>query len=246
MRETLLPIPRFLQLAIEASAASDYAGLAVVIDRAADRQSTLLQQLAVDRESVHDITADDILVIVPVSGLPPPSAGTYVLDPRKEWEDGYEAPGLSFSRPLDEESRPLDEEWATEFWTRAGEPEDWTHAEELTSAVTRSATATARFLGLDERWVPSLCVLCPDERLVSVFRYGRLDDLYDFFRPVMRRRPKDPPAGWLPDALAAAAEELQLPLQANEPPDAPSAPIDGWLYRCYGPRPTARASARFA
>ncbi len=258
-------MPQFLELAISAAGETHFSGICLIIDRQAERQSRLLQYVVEKRSSLHDITAQDILIIVslPDSGslaLPPPST-SYFMDRRKKKrkrvkEDGYRSPGLVLA---DGVSRKLEKA----FWRKAGEPEgrsdivqgywstiapkvttfvDYPDSEEkLQRAITEAASETARFLGLNERWIPCLSLLGLADKRIFVFRYGLHDEPYEFFKLIMEQRPENESPAWLSPAIVAAADKLGL--QSERSPELVPLPLAGWSYTCYGARSIPRLSA---
>jgi hypothetical protein len=190
VRGTNLPISKFLELAIKAAEQIRYSGICLIIDREAERQSKLLEQVVDESSSLHDITAKDILIIVPLPESVPSEllhSTIYLLDHRKGWDDGYASPGVVMAHGV---GSNLEEA----FWREAGEPEtqrdtldgQWSDAlprvnvlfpypenkEKLQKAITEAASETARFLGLNERWIPCMSLLTPADK--SVLLHGSL------------------------------------------------------------------------
>jgi len=258
VRGTNLPISTFLELAIKAAEQIRYSGICLIIDRQAERQSKLLQQVVDESSSLHDITGKDILIIVPLPESAPSEllhSTIYLLDPRKGWEDGYASPGVVLAHGA---SGDLGEA----FWREAGEPEtqrdtldgQWSDAlsrvnilfpypenkEKLQKAITEAASETAQFLGLNERWIPCMTLLTPADKRVFVFRYGLRDELYEFFKQIMERRPEQASQTWLSGAVVATADELGL--EAEPSPEHLPEQLTGWSYTCYGASSIPRLS----
>lgn len=259
MRGTNLPISKFLELAIKAAEQIRYSGICLIIDREAERQSKLLQQVVDESSSLHDITGKDILIIVPLPESAPSEllhSPTYLLDPNKGWEDGYATPGVVLAHGV---GRDLGEA----FWRVAGEPEtqtdtiggEWSGAmprvdaifpypetkETLQKAITEAASETAHFLGLNERWIPCMSLLTPADKRLFVFRYGLRDELYEFFKRIMERRPDKASQTWLSGAVVATADELGL--EAERAPEHLPEGLTGWSYTCYGASSIPRLSS---
>jgi hypothetical protein len=122
---TQLPIPEFLRIVLAAAQtglpddesersgqlsahgdpaqASNFEGIAVVLDRIAEQRSTLLEKITGDVHSFHDVTGKEILIIVPWPERTPDQqgAGTDKEIPffnNPYIEEALGAPGLYFGR----------------------------------------------------------------------------------------------------------------------------------------------------
>jgi hypothetical protein len=70
VRATLIPLPLFLDAVVRACEAASvgakrYLGIAVVLDRKAERRSRLLEDLVREGSSINDVTRHDLLVAIP-------------------------------------------------------------------------------------------------------------------------------------------------------------------------------------
>ncbi|MBV9596329.1 MAG: hypothetical protein JOZ87_05660 [Chloroflexi bacterium] len=208
MRGTLVPIPEFLEQVLAlADADSRYDGIAVVLDRSAER-SGLLQEVVQDAPSLDDVTGREILIVVPglrkdkEANQPHWRQWTW-QNPNAGGDDLAGGPGLLLVG-----ARPL----AQDFWERmsARINELSTSDEEqakLGASITRSASETRKYLGLDEDDVPSLVLLCLREKVKRMFviRFAKSRTAYAFFKEIRQRRPADGSSQWLADAVRAAA-----------------------------------------
>ena len=240
MRPIPLPISEFLAMAISAArelsdrameAVQDprqaagrrgkaYDGIAVILDRTAERRSTLLESIVGNVHSFDDLTGKEILLIVPSPDGAQAPAQEWVLNPRRSHE-GVGAGGLYVVNH--------DDDFASALWELVppGIEGLAAHPKRLERAITRSVSEVRDFLELAEATdVPSLVLLCLRERDVFVFQYGVGDDAYVFFKQVVGRKPKPSRAPWLSQAVAATAANLGLvPL---EPIAFESAIFAGW------------------
>lgn len=265
MRASLVPIPDFLAGIIQAADTCTYAGVLVVIARQGGGGAPMLAELARLRASLHDVTGEDILVVVPATEQPrqkPAELAAFIPDPSKKW-DLYSAPGLL----VDGGSRSA---WRQAVWAKLGEPErrpntidhsrvqlpkeiDWTVAltnvdmrsstvaEDLELEVTLSASTTAKALGLDETHVPCIVVLALHERRLNVLPAESLE-IYDFLTDVIRRRPAETVGPWLSEAVGDAGAAWGLVRSAFAPPRDPIAALQGWEYVAWAAPAPDRAS----
>lgn len=138
MRVTPLPIPEFLRLSVEAAETRRYAGVAVAIDRIADRTSKLLEDLVRERVSLDSVTDHEVLVVVPAApGWPRGGSDeSGVADRERKW-DVYTAIGLSLPVGVGVLFREA-------FWDAAGHPESWGKSEQDRDAALVFSEADAR------------------------------------------------------------------------------------------------------
>jgi hypothetical protein len=191
MKGTLIPVHDFLDPAIRASETvrERYAGLAVVLDREAERRSRLLADLVRDARSIDGVTRTDLLVLVPG---PDDLATDWVLNPEVGWH-GVGASGVELvvgaTDPMSRERA-----WSESLWELvANEVERLDVDEEqerLRRAIDSSTSDLCDYLGLGEDDVPSLVVFSFAGPRVFVFRYGgeRDDSPYELFKQIAVRR----------------------------------------------------------
>jgi hypothetical protein len=245
MHGTYLPIPEFLSLALRSAAAQvrsiggrlsspaqvaskkaramqpGYVGIAVILDRKAEKRSKLLNSVVEEAASLHDVTGDEILIVVPS----PDSrlhAQEWILNPQEDWH-GVGAAGLYVAGGSGELDSSL---WKLGS-NRIAELDNPDDQNKLRNAITRSTGQVRDYLGLTEADVPSLVLLSLMEQQMFVFRYSQADDAYTFFKKVMERRPTNHRDAWLAEAVRAVANDLSLQMD-GETPDPQARVLTGW------------------
>jgi hypothetical protein len=248
VRATLIPLPLFLDAVVRASeeahgGAKRYLGIAIVLDRKAERRSSLLEDLVREGSSINDVTRHDLLVAIP--GRPEdwgPGVNEWVLDPHKQAEDGVGAPGI-FLAGVD------DQAWASRLWELVSDEVEQCQSsgdqERIAEAVDQSASSICDYLGLSEEDIPSLVLFSLVDHRVFVFRYGGDADTspYQLFKDIAARRPQDShPASWLTSAVVGVAHDARL----REGPSLKLAPptLATWEAIRYLPRQAPGKSQR--
>jgi hypothetical protein len=238
MRGTLIPLPDFLDAAIRAcqvepSSAKWYLGIVVVLDRKAERRSTLLDELVREGSSINDVTRKDLLVAVPGAEQDwRPGVDEWVLDPHAPGDDGVGAPGLLMSG-VDRDA------WASCLWElvsdeveRCQSPKD---QERIAQAIDQSASSVVDYLGLNEDDIPSLVLFSLVDRKVFVFRYGgdADDPPYQLFKDIAVRRPAGGQRDWLTRAVVDVATTSGL--TAGPAPELAAPSLADWKATRYLP-----------
>lgn len=216
MRGTLIPLPLFLDAVVRAcevvpEGAKRYLGIAVVLDRKAERNSRLLDDLVREGSSINDVTRKDLLVAIPGREEDQrPAVEAWVLDPHEEGEVGVGAPGMLLAGADDQAWKGRLWELVSEEVEQCASPED---LERIADAVDQSASSICDYLGLSEEDIPSLVIFSLVDRRVFVFRYGGDADTspYQLFKDIASRRPPDSEtAPWLTSAIVDVARHARL------------------------------------
>ncbi|WP_250035490.1 hypothetical protein [Paractinoplanes maris] len=164
-------ISNFLADAINASSASNYPCLAVLIARTADARE-VQQQLWEDHVSIDDLTGEHILVILPYKkpnvAVAADRPGVFIEDESVEIRAGtLTMPGGA------------PPEWAQEFWrARVRRLRRQGKLSDAQRRGTETARETRLFFGLPEQMLPCLALTMLREQEVRVLRLEKTTNLY--------------------------------------------------------------------
>jgi hypothetical protein len=202
MVELLIPISQFLNRAIAASASSDYLAFITIIARTADGEF-LQNELLRHWESFDDLTADQILILSPKSARDDYDAFV------RHWREpaGLVNHTLKFGNPPTRDwdgkfwnSSPVSTSKEPGFYDALGgtySPRRPPDEADKKAAMTASASETARYFGIPERWLPCVVALSLSDQQVLIISVDEWFSLYALIRtalidyePVVRTREK--------------------------------------------------------
>jgi hypothetical protein len=239
MQGVWIEIGKFLDLTVKVTQSEKrYSGIALLVDRIAEK-SPLLQGLD-DALSISSVTGNDILIIVPHPGQDP---RIFSHTPYRPYPEGaFSGYGL-----LTPNAR---REWAGLMWKKGEEIvkeaekiNDLTSEEVVESLkikITESANVLRDYLGLDEKGLPYLVLLCLADNKAIVMQWSSADEKpYEFFKEIMQRSSKQW-GPWLSEAVDEVAKKNGR--KRGKPPTLNPDVLKGWETVCYLPRPRSRRS----